>query len=156
MERTLVLCKPDCVQRRLLGRVIGRLEEKGLRIVGMKLVWLSREQAGEFYAEHRGQDFFGPLVEFISSAPVAAMVVEGPEAIGVVRRLIGPTIPSEAAPGTIRGDLGLFRRLNLVHGSDSAAAARREVELLFDGRELFDYSQADVERLIQAAHAEER
>ena len=143
MERTLVLLKPDAVQRRLVGRVISRFEEKGLKIVGLKLMRVTRELAERHYAEHREKPFFGELVSFITSSPIVAMVVEGPGAIDEVRRLMGKTNPREAAPGTIRGDWGLSITMNLVHGSDSPASAAREIPIFFADEEILDYSTAD-------------
>jgi len=143
MERTLVLLKPDAVQRRLVGRIISRFEDKGLKIVGMKLMQVTRELAERHYAEHREKPFFSELVSFITSSPIVAMVVEGPGAIDEVRRLMGKTDPREAAPGTIRGDYGLSITQNLVHGSDSPESAAREIPIFFSEGELFDYSMAD-------------
>lgn len=143
MERTLVLLKPDAVQRRLVGRIIARFEEKGLKIVGMKLMRVTRELAERHYAEHREKPFFPELVSFITSSPIVAMVVEGPEAINEVRKLMGKTNPREAAPGTIRGDYGLSITMNLVHGSDSPASAAREIPIFFSEGEILDYQTAD-------------
>ncbi len=143
MEQTLVLLKPDAVNRRLVGRIIERFENKGLRIAGMKLMWMSRELAERHYAEHREKPFFGELVDFITARPLVAMVVEGDHAIGVVRGVMGKTNPQEAAPGTIRGDFGLAVTCNLVHGSDSAESARREIPLFFTREEIYDYPMAD-------------
>ena len=143
MERTLVLLKPDAVQRRLVGRIISRFEDKGLKIVGMKLMQVTQELAERHYAEHREKPFFSELVSFITSSPVVAMVVEGPDAISEVRRLMGKTDPREAAPGTIRGDYGLSITQNLVHGSDSPESAAREIPIFFSEGEIFDYSMAD-------------
>ncbi len=143
MERTLVLLKPDAVQRRLVGRIISRFEDKGLKIVGMKLMQVTQELAERHYAEHREKPFFSELVSFITSSPIVAMVVEGPDAISEVRRLMGKTDPREAAPGTIRGDYGLSITQNLVHGSDSPESAAREIPIFFSEGEIFDYSMAD-------------
>lgn len=143
MERTLVLLKPDAVQRRLVGRIISRFEDKGLKIVGMKLMQVTQELAERHYAEHREKPFFSELVSFITSSPIVAMVVEGPGAISEVRRLMGKTDPREAAPGTIRGDYGLSITQNLVHGSDSPESAAREIPIFFSEGEIFDYSMAD-------------
>ncbi|QYJ14767.1 Nucleoside diphosphate kinase [Rubrobacter xylanophilus DSM 9941] len=131
MEQTLVLIKGDGVRRRLIGEIIRRLENKGLTIRDLKMMQVSRELAEEHYAEHREKPFFGELVEFITSAPVVAMRVEGEGAIGVVRNLMGATDPAKAAPGTIRGDLALSMPDNLVHGSDSPESATRELKLFF-------------------------
>ena len=131
-ERTLVLVKPDGVQRRLIGEVIARIERKGLDIVALELRTVERELAEQHYAEHDGKPFFGDLLEFITSAPVVAAVVEGPRAIAAFRQLAGGTDPVEkATPGTIRGDFGLETQYNLVHGSDSPESAAREIKLWF-------------------------
>src|SRR5690606_26136229 len=126
LERSLVLIKPDAVQRQLIGRLLGRLEEKGLKIVGLKLIRITPELSKQHYAEHVHKPFYPSLEEFITSGPVVAACFEGPEAIGVVRTLMGPTNGRQAPPGTIRGDYGLSRQMNLIHGSDGPEAARRE------------------------------
>jgi nucleoside-diphosphate kinase len=131
--RTLVLCKPDCVERGLVGEVIARIERKGLRIVAMELRQLDDATAKQHYAEHDGKPFFGELVEFITRGPLVAMVVEGPDAWKVVRTLMGATNPRDAAPGTIRGDLAVELTENLVHGSDGPESADREIGLFFPG-----------------------
>src|SRR5215467_13640212 len=123
MERTLVLCKPDAVERRLVGEIVGRLERKGLRLVTAQLMTIDEERAGRHYAEHRDKPFFADLVAFITGGPLLAMVVEGPDAVKVVRTLMGATNPREAAPGTIRGDLAIELTENLVHGSDGPESA---------------------------------
>jgi len=130
-ERTLVLCKPDAVERGLVGEVIGRIERKGLRIVALEMRLLERATAEQHYAEHNGKPFFGDLVAFITRSPLVAMVVEGPEAWKVVRTLMGATNPREAAPGTLRGDLAIELTENLVHGSDGPESAAREISLFF-------------------------
>jgi nucleoside-diphosphate kinase len=131
-ERTLVLVKPDGVERRLIGEVIARIERKGLDIVALELRTVERELAEQHYAEHDGKPFFGDLLEFITSGPVVAAVVEGPRAIAAFRQLAGATDPVEkATPGSIRGDFGLETQFNLVHGSDSAESAAREIKLWF-------------------------
>ena len=130
-ERTLVLCKPDAVARGLVGEVIGRLERKGFRLVAMELRTLDEATAKRHYAEHEGKAFFGDLVSFITSGPLVALCVEGPEAVGAVRTLMGPTNPITAPPGSIRGDYGLEIEKNLVHGSDSPESAVRELDLFF-------------------------
>jgi nucleoside-diphosphate kinase len=132
VERTLVLIKPDAVQRALAGEILGRLERRGLKIVEGKLLRVDRVLAEEHYAEHAEKPFFGELVEFITSAPTLALVLEGEGAIGVVRTTMGATNPADSAPGTIRGDLALSMPDNLVHGSDSSASAEREIALWFD------------------------
>jgi nucleoside-diphosphate kinase len=131
MEQTLVLVKGDGVRRRLVGEIIKRIEAKGLDIRAMQLMDVNRELAEKHYAEHREKPFFGELVEFISTAPVVAMKLEGEGAIGIMRRLMGATNPAEASPGTIRGDLALSLPDNLVHGSDSPESAERELKLFF-------------------------
>jgi nucleoside-diphosphate kinase len=132
--RTLVLCKPDAVERSLVGEIVSRLERKGLRIVAMDLRRIDEELAGRHYDEHRDKPFFGELVSFITSGPLVAMVVEGgPDTWKVVRTMIGATNPREAAPGTIRGDLALETSENLVHGSDAPESAAREIALFFPG-----------------------
>jgi len=131
VERTLVLCKPDAVQRGLVGEVVGRLEHKGFRLVAMELRTLDEPTAKQHYAEHEGKPFFGDLVSFITSGPLVALCVEGPDAVGAVRTLMGPTNPITAPPGSIRGDYGLEIEKNLVHGSDSPESAARELSLFF-------------------------
>jgi len=139
MERTLIVLKPDAVQRQLVGRIIERFERKGLRIVGLKMLRVGEDLARRMYSVHEGRDFYKPLVEFITASPVVAMVLEGPGAIGVCRSLIGPTFGPDAPAGTIRGDFGMSRRYNLIHGSDSPESAAREIGLFFDSGELCDY-----------------
>jgi nucleoside-diphosphate kinase len=131
VERTLVLIKPDAVQRALAGEILSRFEQRGLKIVEGKLLTVDRSLAEEHYAEHAEKPFFGELVEFITSAPTLALVLEGEGAIGVVRTTMGATNPADSAPGTIRGDLALSMPDNLVHGSDSPASAEREISLWF-------------------------
>ena len=132
-NRTLVLCKPDAVERRLVGEIVGRLERKGLTVVALELRQLDTAVAEKHYAEHVGKPFFGDLVSFITRGPLVAMVVEGPEAWKVVRTLLGATNPREAAPGTLRGDLAIELTENLVHGSDGPESAAREIALFFPG-----------------------
>jgi nucleoside-diphosphate kinase len=131
VERTLVLCKPDAVERGLVGEVVGRLERKGFRLVAMELRTLDEATAKQHYGEHEGKPFFGDLVAFITSGPLVALCVEGPDAVGAVRTLMGPTNPITAPPGSIRGDYGLEIEQNLVHGSDSPESAARELALFF-------------------------
>ena len=135
-ERTLVLIKPDALARRLAGEILGRLERRGLQIRAAKLIQLDRGLAERHYSEHSEKPFFGELVDFITSAPTLALVVEGESAISVVRATMGATNPAEAAPGTIRGDLALAMPDNLVHGSDSPESAEREIALWFSDSEL--------------------
>ena len=131
VERTLVLVKPDAVERGLTGEIIGRLERKGLKILALEQRTLDRSTAEEHYAEHNGKPFFGELVDFITSGPLVAVVAEGHRAIEAVRTLMGVTDPVKSAPGSIRGDLALVMTHNLVHGSDSPESASREVKLFF-------------------------
>jgi len=132
-DRTLVLCKPDCVERGLVGEVIARLERKQLKLIACELRRLDEGTAKQHYAEHDGKPFFGDLVAFITRSPLVAMVVEGPDAWKVVRALMGVTNPRDAAPGTIRGDLAIELTENLVHGSDGPESAAREIALFFPG-----------------------
>jgi nucleoside-diphosphate kinase len=130
-ERTLVLIKPDGVRRGLIGAVISRIESKGLSLVALELRTLQRETANTHYAEHAGKPFFDPLVEFITSGPLVALVAEGPRAVEAFRGLAGATDPVQATPGTIRGDHALEIGANIVHGSDSADSAQREIKIFF-------------------------
>ena len=148
-ERTLVLVKPDGVQRLLTGRILARYEERGLKIVGLKLVQVERALAERHYAVHSEKPFFGGLVDFITSGPLVAIALEGPNAIAVVRAINGATRPHEAAPGTIRGDFALETAQNIVHASDSAESAASELALWFDPAELFEYER-DVDRWVLA------
>jgi nucleoside-diphosphate kinase len=149
IERTLVLVKPDGVQRQLTGRILARYEERGLKIVGLKLVQVDRGLAERHYDAHREKPFFAGLVEFITSAPLVALVLEGPNAIGVVRAINGATRPQEAAPGTIRGDFALETAQNIVHASDGPEAAASEIALWFRDPELLAYER-DVDRWVLA------
>ena len=142
METTLVLLKPDAVQRGMVGEVTARLERTGLKIVGMKLMQVSPELAQRHYGEHVGKPFFDGLVSFITSGPIVAMALEGPNAVAVVRKTMGATNPAESPAGTVRGDFGIDIGRNLVHGSDSAESAERELALFFDGGELLSYSRS--------------
>ena len=142
MERTLVLVKPDGVQRGLIGAIISRLEQRGLKLVGMKLMQVDDGLARQHYAEHVDRPFFGGLVDFITSAPVVAMAWESDGAVEAVRNTMGQTNPTASPPGTIRGDLGLDIGRNLVHGSDSLESAQRELSLFFRESELLDYERA--------------
>lgn len=136
VERTLVLIKPDAVQRKLAGRILDRFEQRGLTLRAAKLLTVSPDLAGEHYAEHREKPFFGELVDFITSSPTLALVLEGEGAIAVVRSTMGSTNPATSAPGTIRGDFALSMPDNLVHGSDSSESAVREIGLWFSADEL--------------------
>jgi len=141
-ERTLVLIKPDAVQRLLAGRILARYEDRGLKVVGLKLLHVDRDLAERHYAIHREKPFFGSLVEFITSAPLVAVALEGPNAIAVVRAMNGATRPNEAVPGTIRGDFALETAQNLVHASDSPENAADEIALWFEPGELLDHDRS--------------
>ena len=143
MERTLVLVKPDGVQRGLIGSIISRLEQRGLKLVGLKLIQVDDALARKHYCEHVDRPFFDGLVDFITSAPVVAMVWESNDAVEAVRNTMGQTNPTTSPPGTIRGDLGLDIGRNLVHGSDSLESAQREVSLFFGDGELLDYERSN-------------
>ncbi len=139
MERTLILLKPDAVQRRVCGEILRRIEARGYKIVGMKMLQVTPELARQHYAEHVEKPFYPHLESFITSGPIIAMCVEGPEVIRVMREMMGTTNGRDAAPGTIRGDLGISRQMNLIHGSDGPEAAAREIGIYFSESELFDY-----------------
>ena len=143
MERTLIILKPDAVQRRLVGRLMQRFEDKGLVIVGMKFMRISSALAKRHYAPHQGKPFYPGLIDYITSGPVVVMVLQAPRCIQIVRDLMGRTFGYEAAPGTIRGDFGASRTYNLVHGSDSPESAATEIGLFFADVELLDYAPAD-------------
>jgi len=144
VERTLVLLKPDAVQRGLIGKILTRFEEKGLHIVGAKMMRITPELATRHYADHEGKPFYDGLVGFMTSDPVVALVLEGPHAISVCRAMMGATFGFKADPGTIRGDFGISNQFNLVHGSDSPEAAEREIGLFFPGGEgLLDWATSD-------------
>ncbi|MBI2872776.1 MAG: nucleoside-diphosphate kinase [Chloroflexi bacterium] len=147
MQRTLVLLKPDAVQRGLVGRIVARLEDRGLRLVAAKMLLMDQKLAHRHYEDHVDKPFFKGLVEFMTSAPMVAMVLEGKNAVEVVRQMMGSTDSAKAAPGTIRGDLALDTRRNLVHGSDSPETAEREIALFFAPQEVLGY-QRDVDRWI--------
>lgn len=147
MERTLILVKPDGMQRGLAGEIISRLERRGLRIVGLKMLHVDTAMAKRHYAEHEGKPFFDGLVEYITACPIVAAVLEGTGAIATVRKTMGKTNPGDAEPGTIRGDLGLEMGRNLIHGSDGPESAVREIALFFGEGELFDYAR-DVDRWV--------
>jgi nucleoside-diphosphate kinase len=143
MERTLVLIKPDAVARRLTGKILARLEEKGFWIVAMKHMTMSEELADRHYAEHKEKPFFKDLCGFMTSSPLVALVLEGPNAIGLVRKMVGATKVEEAAPGTIRGDFAASTQQNLVHASDSPESADREIGIWFGAQELSAYKPPD-------------
>lgn len=142
-ERTLVLLKPDALNRRLVGEIISRFEKKGLKIVAMKMLWMSREMAEKHYEMHKGKNFYESLLDYITSAPIIAMILEGDGAIEVVRRMIGETNGVKAEPGTIRGDYSISVQNNLVHASDSPESAEREIKLFFTPEEIMEYRLVD-------------
>ena len=142
-ERTLILVKPDGVQRRLVGEVISRFERKGLRLAGLKLMKMTEDMAKEHYAEHVDKPFFGELKDFITSGPLVAMAWEGPGAIAHCRNLMGATRPNEATPGSIRGDFAVETGMNIVHGSDGTESAARELGIFFGDDELLPFEGAD-------------
>ena len=146
-ERTLILVKPDGIQRGLAGEIISRLESRGLRIVGVRPLQVDEALAKRHYAEHEGKPFYDGLIEYITSSPIIAAVLEGTRAIEVVRKTMGATNPAEAEPGTIRGDLSVELGRNLIHGSDGPDSAAREIALFFDESQLFNYTR-DVDRWI--------
>ena len=147
-QRTFVMIKPDGVQRGLVGEIISRFERKGIKIVGMKFISVSRELAEKHYGIHRGKPFFEPTVKYITSSPVVAMVLEGEDVIDIVRKMMGKTNPMEAEMGSIRGDYGQFIGRNIVHGSDGVETAEFEINLWFKPEELVDYRRIDEEWLV--------
>ena len=142
-ERTFVLLKPDAVQRGLVGEIAGRFERRGLKIVALKMIRVTRPLAETYYAEHKGKGFFEPLISFITAGTAVAMVLEGDGAVAAVRKMMGKTNSAEADPGTIRGDLALTIGRNVIHGSDSAESAKREISLFFKADELQAYTRID-------------
>jgi nucleoside-diphosphate kinase len=142
IERSLVIIKPDAVQRGLIGQILARYEQRGLKIAALKLEVVSRETAERHYGEHQGKPFFAGLVDYITSAPSVLLILEGPDAIAITRTTNGATRPTEAAPGTIRADFGLTIGRNLVHASDSVESAAREVEIFFGDGGVFEYTRA--------------
>jgi len=148
-QRTLVLIKPDGVQRGLVGEIISRFEKKGIKIVGMKMLSVSKDLAEKHYGVHRGKPFFKPTVEYITSSPVVAMVLEGYNVIDMVRNMMGKTNPEDAMVGTIRGDYAQFIGRNIVHGSDSLDTAEFEINLWFKPEELMDYKRIDEDWLME-------
>jgi nucleoside-diphosphate kinase len=143
MQQTLVLLKPDCIHRRLVGSILGRFERKGLRLAALKMVQASRKLAEQHCAVHRGKHFYDSLLEFLTSGPTVALVLEGREAVAVVRQMMGETDGTKAPPGTIRGDFAINLQNNLIHGSDSPESARAEIQLWFTPEELVDYRPVD-------------
>jgi nucleoside-diphosphate kinase len=142
MEKTLILLKPNTLQRRLCGEIISRLERKGLKLVAVKLLSVDRSLASRHYQEHEGKPFYEELLAMITAAPVLALVAEGEQAVAVVRALCGATDPGQALPGTIRGDYGMSITQNIIHASDSPASAEREIDLFFTDREIIAYPSA--------------
>ncbi len=138
IQRTFVMIKPDGVKRKLSGEIIQRIEKKGLSIIGLKMVKISKNKAEELYAEHKGKSFFDDLINYITSGPVICMVVEGDEAVSVVRKMVGATDPKEALPGTIRADYALSKSENVIHASDSEDKARREMLIFFNDEEILN------------------
>lgn len=151
MEKTLIVFKPDAVQRQLVGRILERFESKGLQITALKMLSVTKDLAARMYASHEGKEFYPPLIEFITAAPVVAVVLKGNNAVAVCRQMMGPTFGPDAPPGTIRGDFGMSRRYNLIHGSDSAESAAREIPLFFQPHEIADYEGHNV-RWVYAPH----
>jgi nucleoside-diphosphate kinase len=143
MERSFVMLKPDAVLRRLMGTVLIRFEERGLKVVAAKMMTISEELAKEHYGEHKEKPFFNDLVSYITSAPVLAMVIEGDDCISLIRKMVGATNPKEADLGTIRGDYALDTGRNIIHASDSPASAKREIALFFEDSEVCNYSLPD-------------
>ncbi len=143
MERTLILLKPDAVQRALVGEIVARFESKGLKIVGLKMLHVDEALARRHYAPHVEKPFFGSLLRFITSSPLVALALEGTNAIARVRAIVGATSPDDAAPGTVRGDLSADLTLNLIHASDAPETARAELSLFFADGELMDYRRCD-------------
>jgi nucleoside-diphosphate kinase len=141
MERSLVLIKPDAIQRGLAGKIISRLEEKGLKIIAMKMLQMDKELAQRHYAVHKGKAFFDDLVDFITSSPIIAVVFQGKNAVEIIRQVMGETDPAKARSGTIRGDFGIDIGHNLVHGSDSPENASKEIELFFQNEEILNYDR---------------
>lgn len=144
LEKTLIILKPDAVQRGLIGEIIGRIERRGLRVAALKMLRFSPKLAERHYGEHKGKSFYAPLLKFITSGPSVAIIIVGPQAIAVMRMMMGQTNAKQAQPGTIRGDFGLSNRHNLVHGSDSPESAEREISIFFNDEEIQTY-QRDVE-----------
>jgi nucleoside-diphosphate kinase len=139
------MLKPGSIQRGLIGKIVSRFEDRGLKIIAMKMLHISEELAGKHYGEHKGKPFYDDLVNYITSGPVVAMVLEGPFAISVVRKMMGKTDPLESDPGTVRGDFGLFMGKNIVHGSDSESSAKREIPNFFSADEILTYKKCDEE-----------
>ncbi len=139
IEQTFVMIKPDGVQRKLTGEIISKFEKKGLKISAMKMLVINREMAEQHYSEHKGKPFYKSLIDFITSGPVVAFILEGPGAISIVRKLVGATDPANAEPGSIRGDYVVFTTYNIIHASDSANSSEREISLFFKKEEIYNY-----------------
>lgn len=153
MERTLIIFKPDAMNRQLVGRILGRFEDRGLRIAALKLQQSPRAQVERHYEVHRGKPFHGSLVEFMTAGPVIVGVLEGPSAVAVVRNMLGATNGLNAPPGTIRGDFGLDQQYNLVHASDSPETARQEIELFFKPEEVVSYERVTDRWIVRRSDA---
>ena len=143
MERTFSMIKPDGVQRRLVGKIVQRFEDKGLRVVGLKLIQMSQKQAETLYSIHKERPFYASLMKFVTASPVVVMVIEGNQAVAVIRKLLGATFGFNAEPGSIRGDYGCSKGYNLIHGSDAVEAAQREIPIFFSESELVKYEHVD-------------
>lgn len=147
LQRTLVLVKPDAVNRGLIGRILGRFEDRGLAVLGLKMLHMDAERAGKLYEPHVGKPFYEPLVKYMTSGPIVALCLEGVQAISVVRKMLGATNPAEAEPGTIRGDFAQRVDFNCVHGSDSPESAARELPIFFGGAEIVEHDPAHTHNL---------
>ncbi len=143
IERTFTMIKPDGVQRGLVGRIVERFEQRGLKICAMKMMRIPKELAERHYEEHKGKGFYNPLLDYITSGPVVCMVLEGENAVASVRGMMGKTNPQDASPGTIRGDFSQVTGRNIVHGSDSSESAKREIKLFFNDYEIHAYEKAE-------------
>jgi nucleoside-diphosphate kinase len=149
IEKTFAMVKPDGVQRGLVGRIVQRFEDRGLKVCAMKMMKIPRELAERHYEEHKGKEFYDPLLTYITSGPVVCMVLEGENAIAALRAMMGKTNPQDAAPGTIRGDLSQVTGRNIVHGSDSSESAKREIRLFFNDYEIQKYEKIDEASLFE-------
>ncbi|MCL2143264.1 MAG: nucleoside-diphosphate kinase [Methanomassiliicoccaceae archaeon] len=141
MERTFLMVKPDAVQRGLMGDIVSRFEKKGLKLIAMRFMLIPKAKAEEHYGEHKGKKFYDPLISYITSGPVLAMVWEGEDAVSVCRNMMGKTNPKESAPGTVRGDYGMQTGRNIIHGSDSPASAEREISIFFEPEDIVVYAR---------------
>ncbi len=145
MQKALILLKPDAVQRRLIGKIITRFEEKGLQLVGIKLIKMTKELARENYRQHKGRDFYEPLIRYLTAGPVVAIALKGKEVVEIARKMAGFTFSSKAEPGTIRGDYAVSNRFNLIHVSDSKETAEVEIGIFFRPDEVFEYDATDIQ-----------